>query len=122
MNATFSGTGGDNKYGKPKVHLEIFCPKGTQALYAAPYNHYNRKVCGTHGFWDGMTKSGGIREAEIFLQRGSKFRVIEAKYNKVDDKWLVKVEVIEQNAKDIIDYEEVYDNKASRYGYKPKFK
>ncbi len=122
MNATFSGTGGDNMYGKPKVHLEIFCPKGTQALYAAPFNHYNRKVCGTHGFWDGMTKSKGIREAEIFLQRGSKFRVIEAKYNEVNDKWLVKVEVIEQNAKDIIDYEEVYDNKACRYGYKPKFK
>ncbi len=122
MKATFSGTGGDNKFGDPKVHLEIYCPKGTQALYAAPYNHYNAKVRGADGFWDGKSKSSGIREAEIFLQRGSKFRVLEAEYNKAQDKWFVKVEVIEQNAKDIIDYEKVYDGKKGAYGYKPKYK
>ena len=122
LKATFGGTGGDNKFGNPKVHLEIYCPKGTQALYAAPYNHYNAKVCGADGFWDGKSKSSGIWEAEIFLQRGSKFRVLEAEYNKAQDKWFVKVEIIEQNAKDIIDYEKVYDGKRGAYGYKPKYK
>lgn len=122
MNATFSGTGGDNKYNDPKVHLEIYCPKGTQALYAAPYNHYNSKVKGPDGFWDGKSKPGYISEAEIFLQRGSKFRVTEARYDKIEDKWFVKVEVIEQDAKDIVDYERVYDSKKGIYGYKPKYK
>lgn len=122
MNATFSGTGGDNKYGNPKVHLEIYCPKGTQALYAAPYNHYNSKVEGPSGFWDGKSKPSYISEAEIFLQRGSKFRVTEARYDKIKDRWFVKVEVIEQDAKDIVDYERVYDSKKGIYGYKPKYK
>lgn len=122
MNAKFTGTGGDNKYGIPKVHLEIYCPQGTQALYAAPYNYYNGKRTGVDGFWDGKSKPTSIYEAEIFLQRGSKFRVLEAEYIPADDRWMVKVEVIEQAPFDILDYERVYDRTNGRYGYKPKFK
>lgn len=122
MKASFSGTGGDNKYGDPKVHLEIYCPKGTQALYAVPYNHYNSKIKGIDGFWDGKSKPRYINEAEIFLQRGSKFRVTEARYDVAEDRWFVKVEVIEQDVKDIVDYDRVYDSKKGIYGYKPKYK
>lgn len=122
MNARFSGTGGDNKNGNPKVHLEIYCPKGTQALYAAPYNHYNGKNIGSDGFWDGKSKPTYIHEAEVFLQRGSKFRVTHAEYDEAEDIWNIKVEVIEQNPIEIIDYEYVYDKSKGRYGYIPKYK
>lgn len=121
INARFSGTGGDNKFGDPKIHLEIYCPKGTQALYAAPYNHYNGKKLGADGFWDGKSKPTSIHEAEIFLQRGTKFRVVNAEYDKFRDRWNVKVEVIEQNPKNIVDYERVYDKKRGSYGYKAVF-
>ena len=115
--ASFSGTGGDNRYGEPKVRLEIYCPKGTQALYAAPYNHYNSKHYGTDGYWDGTSRPLSIGEAEIFLQRGTTFRVTDAKYDFMSDKWYVKLEVIEQNPRNIKDYIYV----PSETGYRAEF-
>lgn len=116
-NHHFSGTGGDNKNGFPKVRLEIYCPKGTQALYAAPFNHYNGKIKGPDGFWDGKTAPTSIHEAEVFLQRDSKFRIIDAKYDFDQDRWFVKVEVIAQDVRTIDGNEYVTGE-----GYKLKFK
>ena len=121
-NWEFCGTGGDNKFDEPKVHLEIYCPKGTQALYAAPYNHYNSKVKGADGFWDGVSPTRNISEAEIFLQRNTKYKVTSANYDSVKDKWYVKVEVIEQNPIEIDGYIDVLDPVNSKKGYKPKYK
>ena len=119
-NHHFSGTGGDNKYGIPKVRLEIYCPKGTQGLYAAPFNHYNSKNRGSDGFWNGKDAPNSIHEAEVFLQRGSKFRVLEAMYDRSDDRWYIKVEVIGQEVRKTDGYERIRGKKSS--GYKTKFK
>lgn len=110
----FSGTGGDNRYGIPKVRLEIYCPKGTQALYAAPFNYYNRKV--TSGrFWDGTSHTISIREAEVFLQRDTEFRIVSARWDAKEDRWFVKVEVIGHRARD-------FEMQSTPRGYKAKFK
>lgn len=110
----FSGTGGDNRYGIPKVRLEIYCPKGTQALYAAPFNYYNRKV--TNGrFWDGTSHTISIHEAEVFLQRDTEFRIVSARWDAKEDRWFVKVEVIGHRARD-------FEMQSTPRGYKAKFK
>lgn len=110
----FSGTGGDNKRGIPKVRLEIYCPKGTQALYAAPYNHYNGKVKAGL-FWDGKSHTTSISEAEVFLQRDTEFRIISARWDAKEDRWFVKVEVLGHHARD-------FEMESTPYGYKAKFK
>lgn len=110
----FSETGGDNRFGRPKVRLEIYCPKGTQALYAAPFNHYNRKV--TSGrFWDGTSHTISIHEAEVFLQRDTEFRIVSARWDAKEDRWFVKVEVIGHRARD-------FEMQSTPRGYKAKFK
>lgn len=118
----FSGTGGDNKFGKPKVRLEIYCPKGTQALYAAPFNYYNRKSTKTYlingenkSLWNGTGHPMNIREAEVFLQRDTEFRIIGARWDAKEDKWFVKVEVLGHKARD-------FEMESTRYGYKAKYK
>ncbi len=111
---SFSGTGGDNKYRQPKVRLEIYCPKGTQAMYAAPFNHYNRKV--TNGrYWDGTSHTLSIGEAEVFLQRDTEFRIISARWDAKEDRWFVKVEVLGHRARD-------FEMQSTPRGYKAKFK
>ena len=113
----FSGTGGDNKYGLPKTRLEIYCPKGTQGIYAAPFNHYNHKNLGSDGFWDGKSKTLGIYEAEVILQRGGKYRIIEARYDISEDRWYIKCELVSQILTEIDGYEFITGK-----GYKTKFK
>lgn len=110
----FSGTGGDNMYGIPKVRLEIYCPKGTQAMYAAPFNYYNRKVKNGQ-FWDGTSHTLSIREAEVFLQRDTEFRIIAARWDAAEDRWFVKVEVLGHRARD-------FEMESTPRGYKAKFK
>lgn len=110
----FSGTGGDNKKGYPKVRLEIYCPKGTQALYAAPYNYYNVKDKAGK-FWDGKSHTISISEAEVFLQRDTEFRIISARWDAKEDRWFVKVEVLGHHARD-------FEMESTPYGYKAKFK
>lgn len=113
-NHHFSGTGGDNKYGIPKVRLEIYCPKGTQAMYAAPFNHYNGKV--TSGkYWNGTSHTTSIHEAEIFLQRDTEFRIVEARWDAAQDRWFIKVEVLGHRARD-------FEMESTPRGYKAKFK
>lgn len=113
-NHHFSGTGGDNKYGIPKVRLEIYCPQGTQALYAAPFNHYNGKIK-SGKYWNGTSHTTSILEAEIFLQRDTEFRIIEARWDAAKDRWFIKVEVLGHRARD-------FEMGATPRGYKAKFK
>ena len=63
-----------------------------------------------------------LKRLEFQIRNLSNFRVTEARYDMAEDQWFVKVEVIEQDVKDIIDYERVYDSKKGYYGYKPKYK
>lgn len=82
--------------------LNIYCPKGTQGLYCEPFSYYGHGVNGNSGMnydrglkWDGVTKQtefGG--EAEILLQRGTRFRIIKAEWNENRHRWYIDLEVI----------------------------
>lgn len=77
-NAFFStGVAADAGF-KDKIAYEILAPKGTKGIYSEPFSHYG----GTNqnGTWDGMQKGSHVStEAEMILQRGTKFKVIEIK-------------------------------------------
>lgn len=113
-NTEFSGTGGDNKFGRCKVTFNIFCPKGTMMTYSEPFNNF-----GQHGgSWNGKDKPTYTHENEIFLQRGTKFRITKAEYDPKRDKVYIDVEVLSQNPREIIDA--VFDYSENGYYFKLK--
>jgi hypothetical protein len=82
------GTGFDSK----KIIYNIYCPRGTKMLYAEPYSAFGN---GSGKTWDGKAKQqyfGG--EAEMILQRSTKFRIIKAEYS--EGRYYIDLEVIGQ--------------------------
>ena len=75
------------------IIYNIYCPKGTKGLYAEPFSAYGN---GSGMSWDGMQSQSSFGyEAEVLLQRGTKFRI--AKITKQDSQWYVDLEVIGQD-------------------------
>lgn len=110
----FSGTGGDNKKGRPRVVLNIYCPAGTCTTYADPFNIYTNSNMSKP--WDGHTKHACTGENEFFMQRGTTMRVTNAEYDYNEDILYLDVEVVSQLWRDF-DVEYV-----SGEGYKAQFK
>lgn len=74
------------------ISYEILARKGTKGIYAEPFSHYG----GTNstGTWDGVEKGSYVgKEAEIILQAGYSFKILEIKL--VDQKIKVIMEVLE---------------------------
>ena len=96
-NTYFSGTG------RPDTELRIFCPKGTRMLPAEPQGHYS--AFGTN--WSGNSKPSWFAENEIILQRGTKLRITDARYDKDNHRYYIACEVISQNPRDFhVEYTE----------------
>lgn len=75
------------------VIYNIYCPKGTKALYCEPFSAFGK---GSGRSWDGVAKQSSIGyEAEILLQQGTTFRITKAEYS--GGKWFIDMEVIDQN-------------------------
>ncbi len=75
-----------------RVLYNIYCPRGTKMLYAEPFSHYGK---GSGKDWDGKTKQSNFGyEAEIILQRGSRFRI--TKVERSGNNWYIDMEVIGQ--------------------------
>lgn len=73
------------------VKFTIFCPKGTQALYAEPFSACGR---GSGRSWDGKSSQATYsREFETILQRGTRVEVVGYSRDKYgsDVNFLVKV-------------------------------
>ena len=81
------------------VIYNLYCPKGTKATYAEPFNNYGQ--FGRN--WDGQSKCSYLNENEILLQRGTTMRITKAEYDSIKDKWYIDVDVIAQEAKEIED-------------------
>ncbi len=78
------------------VELRIFCPKGTQMLPEEPQGHYSQ-----YGMsWNGKKKPTRFSENEIILQRGTKLRITDARYDKKKKYYYIACEVISQNPRD----------------------
>ena len=75
------------------IIYNIYCPKGTKGLYAEPFSAYGN---GSGMSWDGVyVQSSFGYEAEVLLQRGTKFRI--AKITKQGSQWYVDLDVIGQD-------------------------
>lgn len=83
------GKGFDHK----QIIFNIYCPKGTKAMYLEPFSAFGNGACSVN--WDGVAKQANFgNEAEVLLQRGTKFRITKVVNN--SSKWYIDVEVIEQ--------------------------
>lgn len=74
------------------ILLNIYCPKGTKGMYIEPISQFGH---GSGRNWDGITPQSDFgHEAEVLLQRGTKFRV--TKVEKSGGTIYVDMEVIDQ--------------------------
>lgn len=72
--------------------LNVYAPKGTKMMYVEPFSAFGN---GHQRAWDGISKQSSFgHEAEMILQRGTKFRV--TKVEKSNGIIYVDMEVIEQ--------------------------
>ncbi|MCM1217626.1 MAG: hypothetical protein NC548_24305 [Lachnospiraceae bacterium] len=113
--AWFSGTGGDNRYSRPRVCINLYCPKGTMWTYADAFNYYTSGCTYSPSRpWNGKKKNSA-HENEIFMQRGTVMRVTKAVYDFAKDLLFIDVDVIQQRCPDMeIEY-------VSGEGYKAKY-
>ena len=74
------------------VLLNVYAPKGTKMMYVEPFSAFGN---GSGRTWDGISKQSHFgTEAEMLVQRGTKFRV--TKVEKSNGIIYVDMEVIEQ--------------------------
>ena len=86
--ACSKGKGFDSK----PIILNIYAPKGTKMMYVEPFSAFGH---GSGMSWDGISKQASIGgEAEILLQRDTKFRV--TKVEKTPGKIYIDLEIIDQ--------------------------
>ncbi|MDR1882191.1 MAG: ADP-ribosyltransferase [Prevotella sp.] len=91
------GNGDRLNFSSSDVIYNIYCPKGTKMLYCEPFSAFaGGNTDGKNGLlWDGKAQAKKIGyEAELLLQRSSKFRV--TKVEKTESKWYIDMEVIGQ--------------------------
>jgi len=85
-------------FSSSEVIYNIYCPKGTKMLYCEPFSAYagGNKGTNKNGLnWDGKAQAKKIGyEAEMLLQRGTKFRVTKVEYS--HGRWYIDLEVIGQ--------------------------
>lgn len=77
-----------------QVIFNIYIPKGAQAMYCEPFSAFGH---GSGKHWDGISPQSSIGyEAEILIQRGTKYRVTKVEKS-ASGTWYVDLEIIEQN-------------------------
>lgn len=81
--------------GRPIVY-NIYMPKGTKAAYLEPVSSFGQ---GAKRAWDGKSKQSTFgSEAEILIQRGSKWKITKVNLGKYDGTYrcFIDVEIVEQ--------------------------
>lgn len=104
--ASGTGFGGDVAY-------KIYAPKGTKAIYAEPQSYFGNTISGAKLYKKGQSYSSVGGEAEVILQRGTKFRItkIEGSPYQIT----VHMEIVEQpNYFKYFD-EDTFNNGATRH-------
>lgn len=80
-------------FSQTDVIYNIYCPKGTKMLYAEPFSQYGHGARSPN--WDGISKQSVFgSEAEIIIQKNTRFRIIKAEYSR--GHYYVDIEVIGQ--------------------------
>lgn len=62
---------------KGEMNARIYCPKGTQAIYAEPFSNFNGAIPSytESNLWDGTAKHPFGNEFETIIQRGTEYRI-----------------------------------------------
>lgn len=92
-------------FGDKPCILNIYCPAGTQMIYAEPFSDFgsSHNTCSKPGKkWNGDSKPVSFGENEIILQRGCRMRITKAEYT--HGKWYIDVIVLSQNPRPIKGY------------------
>lgn len=76
------------------IRYKIYAPKGTRAIYAEPQSAYGNTIMGDTLYKKGMSYSGVGGEAEVIIQRGTKYRITGVE--RIGYEWRVTMEIIEQ--------------------------
>lgn len=76
------------------IRYKIYAPKGTRAIYAEPQSEYGQTITNPMLYKKGMAYSGVGSEAEVIIQRGTKYRITGVE--RVGYEWRVTTEIIEQ--------------------------
>lgn len=104
--ASGTGFGGDVAY-------KIYAPKGTKAIYAEPQSYFGNTISGAKLYKKGQSYSSVGNEAEVILQRGTKFRITKIEGN--SHQITVHMEIVEQpNYFKYFD-EDTFNNGATRH-------
>lgn len=75
--------------------FNIYCPKGTKAMYVEPFSQYGNGA--RSSAWNGKcTQTSVGHENETILQRGTKFRITKVQKGS-NGTWYIDMDVIEQN-------------------------
>ena len=53
----------------------IYCPKGTQMIYAEPFSRFNGDSLSSYNLWDGKSKYVLENEFETIIQRGTTYKI-----------------------------------------------
>ncbi|MDH6308103.1 hypothetical protein M2451_002622 [Dysgonomonas sp. PFB1-18] len=74
------------------IIYNIYCPKGTKGLYCEPFSAFGH---GNGHSWDGLAKQSSVGyEAEVLLQRSTKFKI--TKIEQKGGRWYVDMDVVGQ--------------------------
>ena len=77
------------------ISYKIYAPKGTKGMYAEPQSYYGHTISGEELYTAGKNYSAVGGEAEIILQRGTSYRIVDIKstgYGNIE----VVMEVVDQ--------------------------
>lgn len=80
------------------VTVNVYCPKGTKAIYAEPVSHYNphNKTKNANGAktWDGKSEATNIgKEQEVIIQRGSTYTITGIRKVKSGSKYKYEMDI-----------------------------
>ena len=77
------------------VVYEIFAPKGTHAIYAEPASYFGNTINGEQLYKVGQRYSSVGGEAEVIIQRGTDFRIVDVTVDRYGE-IKIKMEVVNQ--------------------------
>lgn len=76
MSFVSTGTAAGKGFSEKPVAMEIYCPAGSEMMYAEPFSAYSGATNYLHRKWDGKTEQTVFgSESEMILQRGGSYTV-----------------------------------------------
>lgn len=109
---TSTAIASDSGFTYKDITYVVYAPKGTHCLYAEPQSWYGDTVGTVERFYKTGERYRSVgAEAEIIIQRGTSFRFTS--FEKVNGKWEIHMEIVEQPDYFLTGAEDTYNNGAT---------